>query len=340
MIAEFDRQYMLTRLDDYRAAVSQTEANFKKLLSDLDLTKKVHDQTIDVAKANFEKAQLDMKTLPVRGAMDAERYRLALEESEAQLKQVRQEIRFMDAGLAADRKVAELEVRQSQLELQRNERNVDRMVIKAPIDGLVVMMTTFRGAEFDQIKVGDEVRSGMRFMQIVDPSSMVVNATVSQADIESVRYGQKAKVRFDAFPGLELRAHVSAIGTVASSSRYRPDWVRDVPVVLKLDEMDRRVIPDLSVSADVILEIDEAPALAPLEAVSTVESAGAAPRHYVWVRDAKGAWQRREVEVGAENYIRVAVKSGLKPGEVIAIDPPAQATGKTVSWNRVGNPGV
>ncbi|MEZ5401640.1 MAG: efflux RND transporter periplasmic adaptor subunit [Bryobacteraceae bacterium] len=335
VVAEFDRQYMLTRLDDYRAAVAQTDSNFKKLLSELELTKKAHDQTIDVAKANFEKAQLDMKTLPVLGAMDAERRRLALEEAEAQLKQVRQEIKFMDTGLAADRKVAELEVRQSELELQRNERNVDRMVLKAPIDGLVVMMTTFRGAEFDQIKVGDQVYAGMRFMQIVDPSSMVVNATVSQAYVEQVRYGQKAKIRFDAFPGLELTAHISAIGTVASASRYRPDWVRDIPVVLKLDEMDRRVIPDLSVSCDVILETEEAPAIAPLEAVHTEAAPGQQARHFVWVRGTQGAWQRREVELGIENNVRVAVRRGLKAGETIALERPPQARDtSTVSLER------
>jgi hypothetical protein len=337
-IAEFDRQYMLTRLDDYKAGVIQTEANFKKLLADLEITKKAHDQTIEVAKANFEKAQLDMKTLPVLGIMDAERRRLSLEEAEAQLKQVRQEIRFVDAGLTADRRVAELEVRQSQLELQRNERNVDRMVLKAPIDGLVVMMTTFRGAEFDQIKVGDQVYSGMRFMQIVDPSSMVVNATVSQADVDKLRYGQKARIRFDAFPDLELPAQIAAIGTVASASGYRPDWVRAIPVVFKLDQMDRRVIPDLSVSADVILDEEEAPAIAPLEAVSSTAAPGQqAPVHFVWVRGAQGAWQRRDVELGISNYIRVAVRKGLKAGEVIALETPAGARppGENVSQEQL-----
>ncbi|NJN20616.1 MAG: hypothetical protein HC812_04715 [Leptolyngbya sp. RL_3_1] len=91
VVAEFDRQYMLTRLDDYKAGVAQTEAAFKKLEAELELGKKAHTQTIEVAKANHEKAKLDMRTLPVRSAMDAERFRLALEEAEAQLKQIQQE---------------------------------------------------------------------------------------------------------------------------------------------------------------------------------------------------------------------------------------------------------
>jgi multidrug efflux pump subunit AcrA (membrane-fusion protein) len=187
------------------------------------------------------------------------------------------------------------------------------------------MQSIFRGAEFDQIKVGDQIYPGMGFMQIVDTSSMVVNATVSQADVELLRIGYKVKVRFDAFSDLELPAHIEAIGTVASGSRYRPDWVRDVPVRVKLDAMDRRVIPDLSASCDVILETVEAPAIAPLESIFTGDAGNQeqGSKHYVWVREKNGEWARRPVELGTANYIRAVVLSGLKPGEVIALEPPA-----------------
>ncbi len=87
------------------------------------------------------------------------------------------------------------------MELRRAEANADRMLIKAPIDGLAVMQNTRRGTEFAQIQPGDQLFPGMMFMQIVDMSSMVINASVNQVDVDSLRLGQKAKVRFDAYPG-------------------------------------------------------------------------------------------------------------------------------------------
>ena len=78
MVAEFDRQYMLTRLDDYRASVSQSEASFKSMQANLATTKQTHNQSIQTAKANLEKAELDLKTTPVRSAMDTERLKLAV----------------------------------------------------------------------------------------------------------------------------------------------------------------------------------------------------------------------------------------------------------------------
>ncbi|MCU0247966.1 MAG: hypothetical protein MUC42_15455, partial [Bryobacter sp.] len=75
VIAEFDRQYMLQRLEDYRASVVTYQANLRKLQAEQELTKVNHNQSIAVAKANLDKAELDLKTIPVLGEMDAERLR-------------------------------------------------------------------------------------------------------------------------------------------------------------------------------------------------------------------------------------------------------------------------
>jgi multidrug resistance efflux pump len=321
MVAEFDRQYMLTRLDDYKSSVDQSEASFKSMQANLETTKETHGNSIELAKSNLEKAKLDMRTVPVRSAMDTERLKLALEEAQARYDQLLKEVKFVDTGIQADRKVAELELQQSRLELRRAEANADRMIMKAPIDGLVVMQNTFRGSEFDAIKVGDQLYPGQNFMQIVDPSSMVISAAVSQVDVDRLKIGLKARVRFDAFPGLELPAHIYALGSVAKSARYRPDWVKEMPVSIKLDQMDPRVIPDLSVSVDVILETDEAAVVLPREAVMADAS-----ETYVLVRASNGAWIRRKVETGLVNNVEVAVKSGVDAGEVVALETPAVTT--------------
>jgi multidrug efflux pump subunit AcrA (membrane-fusion protein) len=159
-------------------------------------------------------------------------------------------------------------------------------------------------------------------MQIVDPSSMIVNATVNQTDVERLRIGQKARVRFDAFPDLELPARVYAIGTVAKSSRFRADWVKEMAVALKLEKMDPRVIPDLSVSADVILQSEEAPAVIPREAI-TQNPQG---QPYVWAR-VGSRWERRPIELGVMNNTMAAVRTGLREGEVIALEPPPASQG-------------
>ena len=47
----------------------------------------------------------------------------------------------------------------------------------------------------------------------------------------------------------------------------RASFVKDIPVILKIDQMDPRIIPDLSVSVDVVVESEQQATLAPLSAV-------------------------------------------------------------------------
>jgi multidrug resistance efflux pump len=327
VVAEFDRQFMLQRLDDFRASVAQMEASVRKLKADLDVAKQAHAQTIESAKAQLEKARLDLKTTPVLGQIDAERTRLAVEEAEAQYKQLLAEVKFVEIGQQSQIRNAELELAQSHIELKRAEANADRMLIKAPIDGLAVMQSTFRSQEMVQIQPGDQLYSGMIFMQIVDTSTMVINATVNQVDVDTLRIGQKANVRFDAYPGLEVPARIAAIGAMTRPGGQRQAFVKNIPVVLTIDRMDPRIIPDLSVSVDVLTASEEHATLAPLSAVFR-DAPNAAP--YVYVRTGNG-WQRRAVELGITGNTHVAVRSGLKPGEVVAEEIPPLEQGKQSS---------
>ena len=323
VVAEFDRQYMLTRLDDYQASVAQTEAAVVKLRTELDVLKEVHQQKIASAKADLDKARLDLKTTPVLGAIEAERMKLALEEAEASYKQALAEVRHFDASQKAQMRVAELDLQQAKLEFRRAEANADRMLMKAAIDGLAVMQNTFRGGEFSPVQQGDQLWPGQPFMQIVDTSDMVVNATVNQVDVDKLRIGARATVRFDAFPGLELPARVHSIAAITKPGGQRAQYVKEIPVKLKLEAIDPRVIPDLSVSVDVVLA---------QEPDSTVVSLAAI--HYdgdkpiVYVRSANG-WEPRAVQLGLASNLQVAIRSGLQPGEEVALEKPEPEANKS-----------
>ncbi len=325
VVAEFDRQFMMLRLDDYKASVSQSEASLTKQKAELDIKRKAHEQLVDSAKADLDKAKLDLKTAPVLSSIDAERAKLAVDQTDAKYRQLLAEVKFVTISEQAAIRNAELDLAQARIELTRAQANADKMIVKAPIDGLAVMQNMFRGAEFAQIQKGDQLWPGMFFMQVVNPSSMVINSTVNQVDVDKLRVGSKARIHFDAYPGLDLPAHVESIAAVTKPGGFRANFVREVPVRLKIDSMDARVIPDLSVSADVILEAGEsAAALVPTGAVFEEGSLG---KTYVLVRQPSG-WERRAVNLGIVNHLVASVKSGLRPGEEVAIDRPHTAEEK------------
>jgi len=318
VIAEFDRQYMLTRLDDYRASLEQVEASLRILRANLDVDNKAHDQSILVAKATLEKAQIDLKTLPVQAEIDSEKLKLAAEEAAANYKQLLSEVKFQEISQAAQWKIAAVDRDQAKIELGRAEANADKMLVRAPMDGVTVMAQVIRSGEFGQIQQGDTVAAGQIFMRVVDPNSMIMNASINQVDSEMIRLGARAKVRFDAYPELELPAHVYSIGAMPKQGGFRANYVKEVAVVLKLDKLDPRVIPDLSVSADVVLASEEKAAIAPLASIFRDEATG---RPFALLKAASG-WERRELELGLTNNVAAVIRTGLAPGEVIATEWP------------------
>jgi multidrug resistance efflux pump len=316
MVAEFDRQYQVLRRDDYNDSVIQLNANIKKMKVDLAEAKEAHDHQLRSAKAAYDKALLDLKTIEVRSAIEAENFRLNAQEAKAQYEQVLSEVKLLEESQRAQIKASEIDRDQAKIELQRAENNVERMITRAPIDGIVVMQSIFRGGDFGQIKQGDQVYSGQFFMSIVDPRSMVLNGTVNQVDAEKLRLGAKARIRFDAYPDMELPGTVVGVGAMAKVSIFRANYVADIPVRVKLDRVEPRVIPDLTASAEIILRSEKESVIAPRAGV--FEENGSP---FVFLQSPAG-WIRKEVDIGLSNHVAVSVRSGLQKGDVIALQRP------------------
>jgi HlyD family secretion protein len=139
-------------------------------------------------------------------------------------------------------------------------------------------------------------------------------------DIEQIRVGMKARVHFDAYPELELPATLSAIGTYATGGKYRPGYIRQIPVRLQLEKIDSRVIPNLSASVDLITKIEPEAVLVSRESV--FYEGDAQPVAFVKTPD---GWEKRELELGPGNNLDVAVRSGVSEGEVVASERPTLA---------------
>ncbi|MBI3698366.1 MAG: HlyD family efflux transporter periplasmic adaptor subunit [Acidobacteria bacterium] len=320
VVAEFDRQWQLQRVDDQQAEVVQAEAAIAKRQAELDVLMQTERQNLQVARADHEKAKLDLKTTEIRSAIDAEKLKLAVEEAAARAKQLEQEVRLTEVSQRAEIRALEIKRDRAKIERQRAENNADKMIIRAPISGIVVMQSTFRGGQFGQVQEGDQVYPGTSFMQIVNPASMVLNAAVNQTESQEFRLGQNAEIRLDAYPDQVWRGRLISMGAMAGNSLFgfrggsRSLYVKQIPVRFSIEARDPRIIPDLSSSASVVLREEKNVAIAPLEAVEKENGS-------CWALvKTEGGFERRRVELGLANETQVAVRSGLQAGEEVALE--------------------
>ncbi len=319
VVAEFDRQWQLQRIDDQQAEVVQAEAAIAKRKAELDIVMEAARQSVRGAKADHDKAQLDLKTAEIRSAIDAEKLKLAVDEAAARHKQLEEEIRLREASYKAEIRSLEIKRERAKIDKARAQTNADKMLLRAPIDGVAVTQMTFRGGQFGQVQEGDQLFPGTPFLQVVDTSTMVLNAAANQAESQELRLGQRADISLDAYPSEIFRGRLVAMGAMASGSIFgmrggsRALYMRQIPVRFLIEGRDPRIMPDLSASAAVVLEEEKNAVLAPVAALDR-EKGG----YYVRVKT-PGGWEKRRVEVALANNTQAAIRTGLSGDEELQL---------------------
>ncbi|MBA3974909.1 MAG: hypothetical protein C0504_11920 [Candidatus Solibacter sp.] len=315
VVAEIDPQTLQDHIDDTVAGLRDRENDVKKKQIQQELDTENLRQSLRVAKASLDKARLDFTAQEVRTAVDQEMLKLAVEEAEAAYKQISSEVALREQSQKADMRMTQISRDLEIAHVQRHERDLVKYVIRAPIDGMVVIESMNRpGGDRVQMAPGDRVMPGMPFMRVVDTSRMLIDATVNQSESNLFRLGQRATINLDAFPGAKYTGKIDSIGALAVGGRSQNYYIRTLPVRLVMDSRDERVIPDLSASADVLLEKTEQVLTVPLTAVSAEMD-----RKVVQVRTAKG-FEKRVVKTGLSDGVKVAVLEGLKQGEQVLIN--------------------
>ena len=326
VVSEFEVRWLIDHVDDRQSSVVQAESNVEKRRAEIMIARETLRQTLKAAEAEREKAKLDLRTAEVRSEIEAAILELAVKETAAAATQLVEETEIQEVSHQADLRSMEILVEKDQYHLERHQRDLERLRLKTPVGGLVVIESIYRGnAQFGQVRNGDMVNPGTFFMRVVDLSSMVLSGSVNQVDVQSVRMGQKCEVRLDAYPELALSGHVSGMGalaTAAGGSRFRRGssgtFVKVVSIEVAIDEADKRVIPDLSGSADIIFERQENALLVPRSAIQENDDDTTV---FVRVGD---QFVERPVKLGKISSTKAVVLDGLAEGDEVALQMPPQ----------------
>ena len=231
--------------------------------------------------------------------------KLDADEAKARYEQLLKEVKLLEDSQTAQLHAAQIDRDQGKMELERAQHNVDLMVVHAPMDGIVVLQTIYRGGDMGPAQQGDQLYSGTDFMQVIDPRSMLLSATINQVDGERIRIGMKAKVHLDAYPELEFPGHVVGINALSKTSYRRPDFKGDIDVRLKIDSIDEKVIPDISGSAD-WCSLRERGDRSFGRDLFTVTAASPSS-----ICRTPTGWARRECTLGLRSNTHVGIRSGL-----------------------------
>lgn len=314
IVAQIDAQSTQDHIDDIFDTVKQATADVAKRKAEQAIEWENLQQTLRQAKSDMEKARLDAQEAPLLTSIEKELLELNVQETEARYKQLQQNLAQQKASFAAEIRILEITLERQRRHLQRHQHDLERFTVAAPMDGIAVMQTVWRGGDMAQIQQGDQVGPGQLFMKIVDPNSMQLEAKANQAESSDLRIGQKVTIHLDAFPGLDLPGSVYSIGALATGGWMQNYYIRNIPVTLSIAASDPRLIPDLSGSGDVVLAQADSVLAIPLTAVHETNG-----RNLVRVRRGE-SFVERVVTLGFHNETQAEVTAGLNRGDEVRLD--------------------
>jgi len=231
--------------------------------------------------------------------------------SQASLDSVKMRAERAVAGVAN----AQAAISVAEANAQNAQVAVDYTLIRAPFDGVIVskaanvgdMVTPFSSA----------VDSKGAVVNMVDMSTLEVEADVSEGSLAKVRVGQPCEITLDALPDARFRGHVSRM--VPTVDRAKATVVTKV----RFDAIDPRILPDMSAKVSFLAREVTAEQQKPLLAVNpdALAARGGATVLFV-VRDGKVA--QVPVQRGAALGDVVAIEGAVKPGEKAVLKPAAE----------------
>jgi RND family efflux transporter MFP subunit len=273
----------------------------------------LHSQ-LEREKYNYEQAKLSLKMMQFEAEAKKQEYELNMKKAEVALAQAEEKIASQKIIDRATRKKAELEVRQAELELKEAEQALDKLTLKAPIDGLVVYKEIWKGGNMEKVQVGDTPWPGMPVIGIPDLSVMQAKVTVNEVDISKIEKGQNAIITVDALEGQSYYGKISRVASLARREEATNMKVFDVEVTI--DSTDGRLRPGMTCDCLIITgRITDALSI-PLQAVFQDED------KTIVYKAGSRAPRMQEVVVGDKSSNYIIVQEGLEEGDRVCLRDP------------------
>jgi multidrug resistance efflux pump len=310
LLVEFDPQAQTKDYLDKKSTYDNLVSQVAQKQSEEEIARAKDDTAMKQAEDELKRAQLELQRNEVVSRIDAEKNQEAADEAQATVKQLKETYQLKRAAAAAAIRILEIQRDHAQAAMRYAQGNAAKMIVHSPMAGVVVYNTIWLGGRMGTVQLGDQIRPGLPFMAVVDPSQMEVRVQLNQVDVLKVHPGQHAKMHLDAYPGIALTATLEDLSPLGHTGQFT-ETVRTFTVRFSIQGTDPRLLPDLSAALDLDLGSQENVLTIPRQSVA-FESGNS----FVWVKNS-GSLEKRAVKTGPQNDVEVVVLSGLQEGDFI-----------------------
>lgn len=279
--------------EDMAAAKAQSEANLN-----------VSDKALDQAKAELDDAQVNFqrdKKLLLAGVISKTEYDAA-------------ETRYKKALAAIES--ARASVKANEAALKGADVAYEYTLIRAPFDAVVLTKNADAGDIITPFAAAANAKAAV--VTIADMGSLLVEADVSESNIEKVKKGQPCEIQLDAIPDERFMGEVHMVVPTADRSKG------SVMVKVRFLRQDPRTLPEMSAKVSFLSRPLTPGEEKPRTAVDPSAVVSRGRGNSVFVLNG-GTVTETPVETGAMlGPDAVEVRAGIKAGDKIVKEPPGK----------------
>ena len=156
-------------------------------------------------------------------------------------------------------------VMQSQESLNDAQEQLDKTVIKSPIDGTITQLNV----ELSERVLGSSFSQGTHLMTVADLSKMEARVEVDENDVVSISVGDTTNIEIDAFGDRKFLGLVSQIGNSAQTiGQGSQDEIVNFEVRIRLIDLDDKIRPGMSCDGDIETETKYDVVSVPIQSVT------------------------------------------------------------------------
>lgn len=307
VLAELDKQQILTQVNQSRALLEAAEAAAKAAEADLERAKvDAEGPDIPTLKRAYERAQTMAKDGVVSSSAldDAQRnYELAVNKQHLGRANV--------ISSAAKVRQAQAQVAQAKAQLAEKEEEYRNSTIVSPIDGVVLSRDVEVGSAVSSILVLGS--SATLVMTLGDTREVYVKGKVDESDIGKVYLGQAARIKVESYKDRTFSGKVTKISPMG----VEKDNVTTFEVRVSIDNSKGELKSQMTANAEIIMEehkgvliIPEASLMYDKDRKASVEIPDPAK---------KDGRKKTDVTVGISNGSKTELLSGLKEGQQVVL---------------------
>ena len=329
-LGDGEAKQKLRQLDD---ALQTAQKDLGQASTTLDGTRRLYDKGF-VAKTEITRDEIsyDSAVLKVKSSETDRALFLSYEfprTAEQDLSKFAEGVRLLDkANHAALSKLAQARAKlnsaRGQYQVQWRQKKdledqLDKCVLVAQKSGLVVYggddQNSYSGQ--DPIREGATVRERQTIITIPDLHRMSVNVKIHESYIKKIKVGQKARITVDAYPDQPLMGEVTVVGVLPDSqNRWLNPDLKVYLTTVTIGGTNNWLKPGMSAKVEILVDHLDDVVYVPVQSIVAANG-----KQYCFA-NSFGKPDRREVQVGEFNDEFIEVKSGLKQGELVLLNPP------------------